>query len=93
MKEVSRSLKYLRIAPLAYAVKYGDIGDQFFIILRGKVSVWLPVSMKEMHQPLKKLKAAVIKTVMQSRHFNSKLYRASFDFNFHLDPFIEDDDE
>ena len=49
MKEVSRSLKYLRIAPLAYAVKYGDTGDQFFIILRGKVSVWLPVSMKEMH--------------------------------------------
>ena len=33
-------------------IRYGELGDSFYIILKGKCSVWAPVPVEEMRRPL-----------------------------------------
>ena len=42
-------------------MRYGEQGDQFYLLLDGKVSVWVPVPFKQMAGPVKKLKELVNK--------------------------------
>ena len=42
-------------------MRYGEQGDQFYLLLDGKVSVWVPVPFKQMAGPVKKLKELVEK--------------------------------
>ena len=43
MSEICSRLEYLPKPKDSLVVKYGDKGDLFYIILRGRVSVWVPV--------------------------------------------------
>ena len=50
-------LKYQKREPKSYVIKHGDIGDQFYIILRGQVAVWLPITnLAEIVAPVEKFK-------------------------------------
>ena len=51
-----------------YLIKYGAEGDDFYIILSGEVSVWVPVSMKDMVQPLKQFKKAINVAITARNH-------------------------
>ena len=42
-------------------MRYGEEGDLFYLLLDGKVSVWVPVPFKQMAGPVKKLKELVNK--------------------------------
>ena len=46
-------------------MRYGDEGDLFYLILKGKVSVWVPVPHRQMKQPLEKFKEIVQKEVTE----------------------------
>ena len=40
-------------------MRYGEQGDKFYLILKGRVSVWVPVPHREMKRPLQKFKELV----------------------------------
>ena len=44
-------------------MRYGEEGERFYLILRGKVSIWVPVPHDIMKQPLAKFKERVKKEV------------------------------
>ena len=48
-------------------IRYGELGDSFYIILKGKCSVWAPVPVEEMRRPL-----ALIKDNLKQRKGASK---------------------
>ena len=48
-----------------YLIRYGAEGDDFYIILQGYVSVWVPVSMMDIVKPLAKFKK-VITAILES---------------------------
>ena len=79
LKDVCRGMEYIKKPAHSYVVKCGEEGDRFFIILRGEVSVWLPVQMKDMLAPLRKLKAAVLRCAQTNKSAVS-LKCQGFDF-------------
>ena len=40
-------------------MRYGEEGDKFFLILQGRVSIWVPVRHDQMKEPLRKFKKQV----------------------------------
>ena len=69
-------------------INFGDVGEKFYITLRGSLTVWEAVSTKEMIKPIERLKLAV-QTCFNS---NIEMSDTKFDFKFYLDPFIELDE-
>ena len=53
IQEVCVGLQYLSKPKNSFVIKYGEEGDMFYIILKGKVSVWLPVPLHEMRKPMR----------------------------------------
>ena len=39
-----------------YLIRYGAEGDDFYIIMKGEVSVWIPQAPRDMVKPLQKFK-------------------------------------
>ena len=56
MTEVCNGLQYAHHPKNSMVIKYGEEGDMFYIILKGKVSVWTPVPIEEMRHPLNLLR-------------------------------------
>ena len=52
MNEVCGGLQYESKESESFVINYGDFGDKFYIILKGTVSVWIPVSYDEMKRPI-----------------------------------------
>lgn len=52
MNEVCGGLQYESHPSDSFIIHYGDRGDKFYIILKGSVSVWLPVPINEMRRPM-----------------------------------------
>ena len=44
--EVCFSLQYMERPAGSFVVKFGDKGDKFFVLLKGKVEVWIPAPIK-----------------------------------------------
>ena len=43
LNEVCSGLEYKTVTKDSFVINYGEQGDLFYIILKGKVSVWVPV--------------------------------------------------
>ena len=56
MNEVCGGLEYSSKPKNAFVIRYGEIGDLFYIILKGRVSVWVPMMPDKMRRPIQKFK-------------------------------------
>ena len=52
LNEVCGGLQYQTNPSDSFIIHYGDRGDKFYIILKGTVSVWLPMPIEEMRRPI-----------------------------------------
>ncbi len=57
MVDICTGLQYLRKPKGSYVIRYGEEGDNFYIILQGKVSVWIPMQNSLMIKVLGRLRA------------------------------------
>ena len=51
-------------------MRYGEEGDQFYLLLQGKVSIWVPVTFKDMKEPIAKLKDMVTQEYRQLKELD-----------------------
>lgn len=58
--DISINMDYCKLPKNANVVKAGDEGDQFFIVLSGKVSVWVHVSDSEMKKIFDLIKKKIV---------------------------------
>ena len=65
-------------------VNYNDLGNNFYIVIQGSVSVWEARRYAEMKAPLEQFKKEVMKCVNTSIENKAP----EFKFHFHMDPFI-----
>ena len=91
MKKICTGLDYIRQPAHSYVVKYGDKGERFYIVMRGKVSVWLPANLKDLVKPIQKLKQIVLRYVYSKKDISKNM--RNFEIKFLIDPFKVDDDE
>ena len=47
LSRICSRLHYEKIPPKSYVIKQGDIGDKFYIMLKGQVDVWIPVKLED----------------------------------------------
>ena len=40
-------------------IKYGDVSEDFYIVLKGELSVWVPMTTSEAYKILQKLKIRI----------------------------------
>lgn len=80
LKKVAQALQYKDLKSCNYLIKYGQEGDDFFIILDGEVSVWVPVAPADIVKPLEKFKEKVKSAILTK---SSELPS----FGFHIEPF------
>lgn len=53
LNEVCGGLEYASYPNNSFVLRYGEVGDKFYIILKGKVSVWIPMKVENMRRPMK----------------------------------------
>ena len=71
----------MKVSKDSCVIKYGDIGDSFYVMLEGEVSAWVPVPHKEMIKPLQQFKKR-IKSAILAKNANTMI-----NFSFHLNPY------
>ena len=59
MNEVCAALEYDCVPKNSKVIRYGEEGDSFYIILKGDVSVWVPVPLKEITSPLQRFRESM----------------------------------
>ena len=53
---ICSGLEYQQLPKNAAVMRYGEEGERFYLILKGKVSIWVPVPHANMKEPLEKFK-------------------------------------
>ena len=48
LKEIANALDFQRNCSGSRVIKFGDQGDKWFILIEGKVSIWVPHSLGSM---------------------------------------------
>ena len=81
LKKVAQKLNYQNSKAKNYLFKYGEEGEDFYIIIEGEVSVWVPVPPEQMIKPLEKFKEKVKNTICNRSASTFPL------FQFHIEPF------
>ena len=84
MKKVALELKHKSMRSDNYLIKYGVEGDDFYIIVEGEVSVWVPVPPEQIVKPLEKFKERVKSAILAKSADTIPL------FQFHIEPFKTD---
>ena len=59
LNEVCSGLEYRVVNKDSFVINYGEQGDLFYIILKGKVSVWQPVPPDQMRRPMKRFQEII----------------------------------
>ena len=57
--KAAREIEYACQPKNSFVIRYGEAGDLFYIILRGRVSVWVPMSFQQMQRPIKKFRTHI----------------------------------
>ena len=52
MTWICKGLDYLQKQHRSYVIREGDDGDRFYIVLKGRCSVWVPLKIEEMVKPI-----------------------------------------
>ena len=88
LNSIVMQMRYRSLLADKYLIKYGAEGDDFYVILSGEVSVWVPVSMKDVVQPLKQFKKAINVAITAKNHSTEQLIdkNSNVRFRFHMDP-------
>ena len=55
MVEICGGLQYETCPKDSFIIRYAEEGEKFYIILKGKVSVWIPQPIDQMRQPIDSL--------------------------------------
>ena len=79
--EVSSGLLYEAHPSDSYVIHYGDIGNKFYIILKGTVSVWLPVPLSEMKRPIRAFLSQIRKN-KETAGLDFQFLKQFYDENF-----------
>ena len=59
MRQIVTNMGHTRYLKDKYMIKCNDIAEEFFIVLEGHVSVWVPIKPKMALKPLHKLRQNV----------------------------------
>ena len=59
LKHVAQQLQHEDLELDNFVITHGSEGKAFYIVIEGKVSVWVPVPARKMLKPLKKFKERV----------------------------------
>ena len=59
INEVCNGLEYQCMPKNSFVLKYGQEGDLFYIILKGRCSVWIPVSIEDVRRPMQQFQDQV----------------------------------
>ena len=63
--EVCSGLEYQCAPKNSLVIRFGEEGDKFYLVLRGRVEVWLPTERKPMQEKLRKVKKQVNETNLE----------------------------
>ena len=67
--EVCSGLQYECKPKNSFVIRYGEEGDVFYIILKGRVSVWIPMTTAQMKKPLERLRMTSKKRKQLAENF------------------------
>ena len=70
-------------------MKHGDQGDSFQLVVKGKVTVWIPMKMEDMIKPIEELREKVLDCISVI-DYSDELF---FDILVYFDPWKHDDDK
>ena len=69
-------------------MKYGDEGDSFQLVVKGEVTVWIPMKIEDMAPTIEKLRLAVLDSIGLIDFCDELL----FSIKVYFDPWKFDDD-
>ena len=89
MVEICNSLDFENQDSNEYVMKHGDEGDSFKLVIKGKVTVWIPMKMENMIGTIEELRTAVLDSISLIDYSDDPL----FDLEVYFDPWKVDDDK
>ena len=89
MVEICNSLDFENQDSNEYVMKHGDEGDSFKLVIKGKVTVWIPMKMENMIGTIEELRTAVLDSISLIDYSDEPL----FDIEVYFDPWKIDDDK
>ena len=87
LKQTVNEFEHMLKPANSYVINFGEDPLLCYIILKGAVSIWIPVPMEDMIKPIQKLKRKVIEQASDIDGADEE----DLDFKFHFDPFKEED--